>query len=507
MQFNSAQFLIFFPLVTLGYFVIPDRHKNKWLLAASYYFYMCWNAVYAVLIFFSTLSTWVCANFVSRENASENTRKTALAANIAINLLILFFFKYYGMFADLVIDIFALVGVTVVIPPLSLLLPVGISFYTFQALSYSIDVYRESVEHERNFLNYALFVSFFPQLVAGPIERSDHLLPQFRKYNRFSYENFSIGLRLMLLGFFKKIVIADNLSIAVDRYYQNLEVWPGPLLMLGVVLFAVQVYCDFSAYSDIARGAAKVLGYDLMLNFDHPYFSKSIGEFWRRWHISLGTWFRDYLFYPVLRSKAVSDLSRKLTKAKKRKLARVLPVAIAQVVVWSTTGLWHGAAWTYVAWGLLHGAYQIIENAVSVYRKKEKPSWFDAHPAVRDVWQTLFTFFLVCIGYVFFRSETFGEAWYIITHSIRGWGVVLAPAGFIAGIISMLGTAKVALICLIGTILLFVLEVVEIRTGEYFPQLMDRLSPAKRWCIYYGVLFAIALFGCFEASSFIYFQF
>ncbi len=507
MQFNSLQFLIFFPIAVLGYFVLPKKLKNPWLLVLSYYFYMCWNAVYALLIFFSTVSTWVCAGLVSRSGASQALRKAALGTNVFINLAILFSFKYYGMFAALLQDAAALLGISFTLPALSLLLPVGISFYTFQALGYSIDVYRGTVEHERNFLNYALFVSFFPQLVAGPIERSANLLPQFRSYKTFTYENYSIGMRLMLLGFFKKVVIADNLSVAMDRYYENLEIWPGPLLVLGVVMFAIQVYCDFSAYSDIARGAAKVLGFELMQNFDHPYFSRSIGEFWRRWHISLGTWFRDYLFYPVLRGKICSKITRKLTKERKIKLARFLPVMLAQLVVWTTTGLWHGAAWTYVAWGLLHGLYQIVENFMATYRKKGKALFLAKYPKLQAVWQIGTTFILVCIGYVFFRSESFGQAWYIISHSIRGWGVLLSPLGFYKATVSLMGSTKVLYISLFSTLALIALECVELRTGELFPQLVGRLSAPKRWCIYYALLFAIALLGCFEASSFIYFQF
>ena len=507
MQFNSLQFLIFFPIAVLGYFVLPQKLKNTWLLVLSYYFYMCWNAVYALLIFFSTLSTWVCANFVSRKNASPAVRKTALGVNVFVNLAILFSFKYYGMFATLLQDIAALVGVRFTLPTLSLLLPVGISFYTFQALGYSIDVYRGTVQHERNFLNYALFVSFFPQLVAGPIERSANLLPQFQTVKTFRYDNYSTGMRLMLLGFFKKVVIADNLSVAMDRYYDNLEIWPGPLLVLGVVMFAIQVYCDFSAYSDIARGAAKVLGFELMQNFDHPYFSRSIAEFWRRWHISLGTWFRDYLFYPVLRGKLCTRLTRKLTKARKIKLARVLPVMIAQIVVWTTTGLWHGAAWTYVAWGVLHGIYQIVENILMVYRKKGKPAFLSGYPRLQSVWQIGGTFFLVCIGYVFFRSESFGQAWYIISHSIRGWGVLLSPVGFWNATVSLLGSVRVLLISLFSTLALMVLELLEMRTEQPFSVLVGRLSAPKRWFVYYTMLFTIVLFGCFEASAFIYFQF
>lgn len=507
MQFNSIQFLVFLPIVVMGYFRLPDKHKNKWLLVASYYFYMCWNAVYALLIFFSTFSTWICGNFVSNEKTSESVRKLSIATNITINLCILFFYKYYDMFTQLVMDVMSEIGISIQFPALSLLLPVGISFYTFQALGYSIDVYRGTVKHETSFLNYALFVAFFPQLVAGPIERSNNLLPQFHKTNRFSYANYQIGMRLMLLGFFKKIVIADHLSVVLDRYYGSLAYWPGPLLVTGVVLFAIQVYCDFSAYSDIARGAAKLIGFDLMMNFDHPYFSKSIAEFWRRWHISLGGWFRDYLFYPVLRSSLCTKLTRKLTKAKKRKLSRVLPVAIAQLVVWFSTGLWHGAAWTYVAWGMLHGIYQIIENIVSVYGNKSKKSILGQFTKIKSFLQICFTFFLVCIGYVFFRSNTFAEAWYIFSHSISGWGTLLTPVPLIEKTIVMFGSARVILITFTGTLLLFIMECIEIKTEKYFPQLLDNLPGVARWGIYYAMLMAIAAFGCFEASAFIYFQF
>ena len=507
MRFNSVHFLFFLPVAVMGYFILPDKAKNKWLLVLSYYFYMCWNAVYALLMLFSTFSTWVCSNFVSKKDSSEVTKKLALTVNLIVNLGILFFFKYYGMFTDMVVNIFSTIGISVQFPVLSLLLPVGISFYTFQALGYSIDVYRGTVEHERNFFDYALFVSFFPQLVAGPIERSGNLLPQFHNYNKFSYENYKIGMRLMLIGFFKKIVIADHISVVLERYYDKLELWPGPLLVVGVLLFAIQVYCDFSAYSDIARGSAKILGFDLMMNFDHPYFSKSIAEFWRRWHISLGGWFRDYLFYPVLRGKLCSNLTRKLTKAKKRKLARVLPIMIAQLVVWATTGLWHGAAWTYVAWGILHGVYQIIENIISVYGRKDKEHLLDRFPKFKSFVQICFTFFLVCIGYVFFRSESFSQAWYILSHSVTGWGTLLTPVQLMEKTIFLFGSMRVILITVISTAMLLVLEITEVKTDKYFPQLMDELTAGKRWFVYYVMLFAIALFGCFEASAFIYFQF
>jgi D-alanyl-lipoteichoic acid acyltransferase DltB (MBOAT superfamily) len=326
--------------------------------------------------------------------------------------------------------------------------------------------------------------------VAGPIERSANLLPQFQKVQTFSYRNYSLGMRLMLLGFFKKVVIADNLSVVMDRYYDNLEIWPGPLLVLGVVLFTVQIYCDFSAYSDIARGAAKVLGFDLMQNFDHPYFARSISEFWHRWHISLSQWFRDYVYIPL-------GGNRRGTARKRLNL----------FITFMVSGLWHGANWTYVAWGALHGLYQIVENIIAEHRKKRGAVKPPRHPRLQAAVQTLFTFALVCFAYIFFRSDTFGQAWYIISHSIRGWGALLSPVGFWNAAVSLMGSVRVLLITLFATAALFVLECIEMRRQTGFARLLDGTGTAKRWLIYYAVLFAIALFGCFEASSFIYFQF
>ncbi|MEG1782736.1 MAG: MBOAT family O-acyltransferase, partial [Oscillospiraceae bacterium] len=400
------------------------------------------------------------------------------------------------------------IGIQVGFPELSLLLPVGISFYTFQALGYAIDVYRGTVEHEENFLKYALFVSFFPQLVAGPIERSSNLLPQFSRKHSFSFDNYAAGMRLMLIGFFKKVVIADNLSIAVERYYANLEIWPGPLLLLGIFLFAIQIYCDFSAYSDIARGAAKVLDFDLMKNFDHPYFSHSISEFWRRWHISLGSWFRDYMFYPILRSKWCMQLTKKLKKSGHKKIAKVLPAMIAQIIVWLSTGLWHGARITYVFWGGLHGFYQIVENIWGVYfEKSDKVSLSDKYPKAYGAFQMLRTFALVCVGYVFFRSENLHQAWFIISRSVRGWGTILSPVSLFQAAVSMIGSNYSMLVCLVSVMILLVIELIEIKNNSGFEQLVGKLSFGKQWAIYYGLMLFIALYGAFGASAFIYFQF
>lgn len=486
MAFNSLSFLLFFPVAAVGYYVISPRYKNAWLLVLSYYFYMCWDAVYALLILFSTVSTYLCAQLISKAD-KQALKKTALTANILVNLGILFIFKYYDMFSALVADAFGLLGIGMVPAKLTLLLPVGISFYTFQALGYSIDVYRGTVEHEKSFLIYALFVSFFPQLVAGPIERSGNLLPQFHEPHPFQYANVAMGLRIMLLGFFKKVVIADNISIAVDRMYTYLDVFPGPVLLYGVVLFAVQIYCDFGGYSDIAIGAAKVMGFDLMRNFDHPYFSQSISEFWRRWHISLGAWFRDYVYIPLGGNQ----------KGTVRTLANLM-------IVFFLSGLWHGAAWTYVAWGCLHGLYQVVGKLLRFLRKAVfgKPQ-----TDLPKFFHRMVTFGLVCAGWVFFRSENFGQAAYIFTHLYRGWGIFANPAAALAAFVSLADSVELTVIIVVSILILWTTEAVEYHTGKRFEVLLGQRSLTLQWSVYYLLLFSIALFGAFGQSAFIYFQF
>ncbi len=298
MIFNSYAFLAFFPIVTLAYYLMPMRARRPWLLAASYYFYMCWNAQYALLIAASTLVTYLCALALGRMEAKAG-RRAVLALGLAINLGILCFFKYFGFFTDTFARIAAHLGVRMAIPAFDVLLPVGISFYTFQALGYMIDVYRGKLPPERSLMRYALFVSFFPQLVAGPIERSENLLRQVNEDHPLDEKAVRDGLLVMLLGFFEKLVIADRASLYVDAVYGNWQQASGLQILLATVAFAFQIYGDFGGYSHIAIGAAKVLGYDLMENFRQPYFAVSVRDFWRRWHISLSTWFRDYVYIPL----------------------------------------------------------------------------------------------------------------------------------------------------------------------------------------------------------------
>lgn len=351
MLFNSISFLLFFPIVCILYYLIPKkdfRYRNILLLAASYYFYMNWEPVYALLLLSSTFITYTAGLGIS-SCKSQSTKKFFLIGSVVLNLLILFFFKYYNFIADNINLFVQSSGFGIVIPEFKVLLPVGISFYTFQALGYSIDVYKGQTEAEHNFITYALFVSFFPQLVAGPIERSNNLLPQFNKPHDFNYNSAMEGVHLMVWGFFLKLMIADRCGIYVDTIFNNLSNYNGGSYLLASLLFPFQIYGDFAGYSLIAIGTARILGYKLMMNFKRPYFSLSIGEFWHRWHISLSTWFKDYLYIPLGGNRC----------NKARQYFNLF-------VTFLVSGIWHGANWTYMIWGGYHGLLLCMEKYLGI---------------------------------------------------------------------------------------------------------------------------------------------
>ena len=405
MSFNSIDFLIFLPVVVLGYFIIPGKLKNMWLLIASYYFYMCWNARYVLLVLTSTVVTYFSGLIIEKikqarvtAKRKETLKKVTVSMCLIINLGILFYFKYYNFAVEMLARMLGKINVNVNIPTIDLLLPVGISFYTFQALSYTFDVYRDDIYAERNFFRYALFVSFFPQLVAGPIERSKNLLKQLAVTHKFSFENLREGVLLMLWGFFVKIVVADRIAIFVDAVYGDYTKYTGYYLTVATLLFAVQIYCDFSGYSTIAMGCAKILGISLMDNFDAPYLSCSVAEFWRRWHISLTSWFKDYLYIPLGGSR----------RGKARKY-------INKMIVFLTSGLWHGASLTFIVWGGLNGLFQVIGEILKPMKDKtisalhlNKESL--GYKAVHIIW----TFALVDFSWIFFRAKSISDAFEII---------------------------------------------------------------------------------------------
>jgi alginate O-acetyltransferase complex protein AlgI len=391
MLFNSLHFLLFFPIVTLVYFLIPHRYRWALLLVASYYFYMVWRPIYALLIVGSTLVDYIAAIQMSKTDR-EGIRKLYLFSSLVANLGILFIFKYYGFFID-TLNAFTANNFDVIY----LLLPMGISFYTFQTLSYTIDVYRKQREPEYHIGYFALYVTFFPQLVAGPIERSDRLIPQLRKEQAFDYVRTVEGLQRMVWGFFKKVVIADNLAVAVNHVYGNVEEMSGLTLLIATGFFAYQIYCDFSGYSDIAIGSAKILGIDLMENFKRPYFSTSIKEFWSRWHISLSTWFRDYVYIPLGGSK----------KGSVRTYVNVL-------IVFLISGLWHGASWMFVIWGAIHGLYQLYEKATYNIRDRLWKIFKLDGTWIQWTMKWIVTMGVVLISWIFFRAENIDDAMFIL---------------------------------------------------------------------------------------------
>ena len=398
MLFNSLQFLCFFPIVVFIYFLIPHKLKNYWLLLASYYFYMCWNAKYVVLILFTTIITYVSGLLLERVNQRVHSerrkgllKQSIVSLSLLTNLSLLLYFKYFNFIINILANLLSRIHIQLHFQEFDILLPVGISFYTFQALSYTMDVYRKELPAEKNFFQYALFVSFFPQLVAGPIERSKNLLCQLTLPKKFDYKKAKEGLWLMLWGFFLKLVLADRIALFVDTVYGNYTDYAGGYLITATILFAVQIYCDFYGYSIIAIAAAKILGIDLMENFDAPYLSTSVAGFWRKWHISLTSWFKDYLYIPLGGSR----------KGRLRKYFNKL-------FVFLLSGLWHGASFSFVMWGGLNGFYQIIGEILQPVRNTATAILhLNRNSLAHKIIHVIGTFLLVDFAWIFFRASSF----------------------------------------------------------------------------------------------------
>ncbi|MBD3170059.1 MAG: MBOAT family protein [candidate division Zixibacteria bacterium] len=491
MLFNSFHFIIFFPLVVALYFAVPHRYRWMLLLTASYYFYMCWKAEYIILIVFSTLIDYFAARKMG-ETEEKAIRKRWLMLSLAANLGLLFSFKYFNFFNASMKDLFDQFNIFYDVPAFKVLLPVGISFYTFQTLSYTIDVYRGIKKPEKHLGIFAVYVSFFPQLVAGPIERSTRLLPQFFEKKGFDYDRVTDGLRLMLWGFFKKIVIADRLAVFVNQVYNNPHDTPGVPLILATYFFAFQIYCDFSGYSDIAIGSARIMGYDLMQNFRRPYFAQSIAEFWKRWHISLSTWFRDYLYISIGGNRVV----------KWRWYSNLL-------IVFIVSGFWHGANWTFMVWGALHGSYLVVAIWTQNIRNRiSEMIGLTSAPAVRKWFKIFITFHLAIFAWIFFRANSLMDAFYIVTHLHTNLGYFISHATSISQVKSMLPVDFHPLEYVISFLSIIFLVIVHYfqeknSVGEW----LDKRPIWIRWSAYYAVLLGILVFGHFGAMEFIYFQF
>lgn len=495
MQFTSIKFLIFFLTVSVLYYIIPHKFRWVWLLICSYFFYMVLNPKYAILIATSTIITYLSglliekANKIINEKKSTQLKKLWVFASFSSNLGILFLFKYYNFFNDSLSRLLHVFSLSNHAPSFEYLLPLGISFYTLQALSYTVDVYRKDVPAQKNIGKYALFVSFFPSIVSGPIEKSKNMLHQFDEKHNFNYDRVKNGLLLMLWGVFVKMVVSDRLAVLVNTVYNNPNNYKGFTTFLATLFFTFQIYCDFMSYSDIARGAAEVLGFNVTNNFHQPYMSRSIREFWSRWHVSLTSWFKDYLYFPLGGNRCGNF----------RKNYNIM-------IVFLVSGLWHGATFNFIIWGGLHGLYQIIENVSKPFKERViKTFKIKTEVFSFKFLQVFITFMLVNFAWIFFKASSFTTALVIIKNIFY-----FNPWVLLNGSIFKLGLdLKDFSIAIIGIILVIIVDILR-RTKNL------RISLAKqnimfRWITYVGAVAVILVFGLYgpgySMQQFIYSQF
>ncbi len=492
MLFNTFEFLIFFPIVTLVYYLLPFKSRWFWLLMASCYFYMAFIPVY-ILILGGTIVIDYCAGILIEKSEGRN-RKVLLIISLISNVAVLMVFKYFNFFNDNVTNIFHHFGNQNPIPYLNILLPIGLSFHTFQAMSYTIEVYRGNQKAEKHFGIYALYVMFYPQLVAGPIERPQNILHQFHEKKTFNVTQVSSGLKLIVWGLFKKMVIADRLSAVVSEIYSQPHAYSSFPLIIATFFFTIQIYCDFSGYSDIAIGAARCMGYNLMENFRIPYFSSSISEFWKRWHISLSSWFKDYVYIPLGGNRV-----------------KVSRVYFNLFIVFLLSGFWHGANWTFIIWGALHGFYLIVGLLAKPYTSNLSTALFgNKFPKFRNVISIFITFILVSFAWIFFRASNISDALYIAKTTVIG-----LPGDLIQVLrndnlqrlkLLFLGYDKLNLLFLLAPIaLLFFVQLKQYKLGRR--NIIAKKPLYLRLTCYTFLIVSILFFGKYGSLDFIYFQF
>ncbi len=479
MLFNSFEFVLFLPISFLLYWFVFKKHlkaQNFFLLAISYVFYGWWDWRFLSLIAFSSLVDFIAGQQIEKSRTKVR-KKLFLWISICTNLGFLGFFKYFNFFAESFADMINMMGMQANPWSLNVILPVGISFYTFQTMSYTIDVYREQMKAEKDPVSFFAYVSFFPQLVAGPIERAVNLLPQFKIKREFCYEQGADGMRLILWGLFKKVVIADNCALYVNEVFANYQSASGLELILGAVFFAFQIYGDFSGYSDIAIGTAKLFGFNLMTNFRTPYFSRDMAEFWRRWHISLSTWFRDYVYIPLGGSRV----------GKGRAVFNTF-------VIFVVSGFWHGANWTFIVWGALNAVYFLPLLLLGKNRKNTDTVAENRFlPSFRELWQMGTTFALTCLAWVFFRAESVGDAWLYLNGIFSAnysLSLHMRPKAFV-------------FLCLV----IFGLIEWWTRNSDFATHIKQIPYKKLRYPIYVAIVILIGIFGSFNETEFIYFQF
>ncbi|MCH8905354.1 MAG: MBOAT family protein [Bacteroidetes bacterium] len=484
MLFNSLPFAIFLPLVFIIYWALAKRSiniQNVFLLIASYTFYAWWDIRFLILIIISSLTDYIVGYYI-HASSEQSKRKLLLWTSILLNLGLLAFFKYFNFFQDSFIDMFNSVGIAVSPFTLKVILPVGISFYTFQTLSYTIDIYRRKIEPTKNAIAFFTFVAFFPQLVAGPIERAANLIPQFLKRRTFDYHQAVGGLRLIVWGLFKKAVIADRLAVYVDMTFGDPGSWYGINLILASLFFVVQIYCDFSGYSDMAIGIARLLGFNLMTNFRTPFFSTSFKEFWNRWHISLSTWFRDYIYISLGGNRV-----------------NLFRWTVIILITFAVSGLWHGSEWTFIVFGLFHGVLVAGERFLNTGLK-----WVHKTPRILKM---AMVFMIFCFTMILFRSESFSNSLLFISHIPMNLNLQFSDITSLGASLHELFSSKFDLLITIASLLIFL--IFEIWIGkEDFNIRLSKFSAPLRWLIYYMVVGWIIIFGIFDnARNFIYFQF
>jgi alginate O-acetyltransferase complex protein AlgI len=482
MIFNSLHFLAFFLTVTVAYYALHHKYRWQLLLAASCYFYMTFLPVYILILFFTIIIDYFAGIWI--EKSIGKRRKIYLVFSLLANLGVLAIFKYYNFINSNLSILFNEFGYANSIPNLSILLPIGLSFHTFQAMSYTIEVYRGNQQSEKHFGIYALYVMFYPQLVAGPIERPQNILHQFYQNHKFDYTRVTSGLKLMAWGFFKKVVIADRVAVYVDEVYNNPANFFGLPLIVATFLFAIQIYCDFSGYSDIAIGSARVMGFKLMKNFDRPYFSTSISQFWTKWHISLSSWFRDYLYIPLGGNRV-----------------KVSRLYFNILITFLLSGLWHGANWTYILWGGLNGFYIIFES-IATKNSIARQFIIKVPPRISDLLGILITFGLINVSWIFFRANSVGDAWYIVTHLFthlrESIPAAISPADAISKLDLVLSIYSITI--------LFSIEIFQSRNN--ISELISSKSTLIRYTLYFLLIVAIIMTGAVDSDQeFIYFQF
>ncbi len=478
MLFNSIDFALFLPIVFILYWLVFQRHlklQNAFLVVVSYFFYGCWDWRFLSLILFSTIVDYTIGLYLNKTSGNRE-RKVLLWTSVTVNIGLLMFFKYFNFFVDSFVDVFTFFGYEIQPTSLNIILPVGISFYTFQTLSYTIDVYNRKLDPTKDFLKFAAFVSFFPQLVAGPIERAKRFLPQFDVKRKFDINEATDGMRQILWGLFKKVIIADNCAGYVTTIFDNYDTMPASSLWLALVLFSFQIYGDFSGYSDIGIGVSRLLGFKLMQNFAFPFFSRDIAEFWRRWHISLTTWFRDYIYIPLGGSRG-------------SKLLQIRNVFIIFLV----SGFWHGANWTFIIWGLF---YALLFLPLLLSKKNREHTEIvaidKALPSFRDFLKIGLTFFYTCIAWVFFRSNTVTDSYMYFKRLVNS-SILEAPL-------------KVDTSLYVFLVLFIIMEWMGRRQQYAIETMFNNYPLVVRWGCYYIIAMIIFLYGG-EAQTFIYFQF